>query len=733
MLNDAVVADTLRRYPHLFKIVTPIDVDKFSAMLVAHPNQLFRNEEVALSRYLQHFGSKLLRRMYLMPVHVVPKPRSSKFRLVNDQSAGSYSLNSMIRPESIKGVVLDGIPVLGAALRCFRRDHQDSELIMCKSDVSQVYRQMPVSPHWQIRQVVTIDSLRHVDQCNLFGGRGSLRVWAAFDTIIICKYIPTPQVHLLRLWDELGVHHEPSKQVHGLTLPVIGFNIDPNNMTVTLPPEGKTRLLNAINDFSSLLPGNRCRSLTEFQSFTGYANWAFNVFPLLKPALSNIYEKMVGKSNWRAGIYINTAVMRDLQWFKDHIKCAPGVHFLNANAWTPADLVQGAMGDEFALMDASGVGLGIYFPWAALGFHCALPTGAPTGTIFFFEALAICMAIHCARMAQGRQTHEVSSVDIMVDCDLDVHVDHIPGELNVIADTLSHGHLNFVRERVPGITLLPLIPPQDPTRLAWSVEWLVHERAIALGHTLDSSTKLVYSSALNSYLGFIHLHAFPIDPTTKTLSLFTTYMCHHIEPRLVDSYLSGICSELEVFYPTVCTARVSPLVSRTMKGFKRLCSKPVVQKRALSKDKLAHAIASFGSTPSFDDHLFLTILLTGFHALLRLDELVWPDDKNLQTYRKLSMHATVKLDADSFDYLLPVHKADAFFKGNRVLVRRSALVPNPYVFFRDYIAQCDTLFHLRPKLWIRANGSLPMCSWFMKCLRAIFPRDISGHSMCACF
>ncbi len=158
--------------------------------------------------------------------------------------------------------------------------------------------------------------------------------------------------------------------------------------------------------------------------------------------------------------------------------------------WWPADLIEGALEDEFALTDASGTGLGIYFPWLHLGFYCDLPTGAPTGTIFFFEALAICTAIHYARVWRqagcfvkhlailSDNSNSVaifnslrtsptynsilkSTVDVMIDCKLDIRVDHIPGDLNVIADVLSRGKLEIVRECVPGITLLLLTPPQD--------------------------------------------------------------------------------------------------------------------------------------------------------------------------------------------------------------------------------------------------------------------------------
>ncbi len=51
---------------------------------------------------------------------------------------------------------------------------------------------------------------------------------------------------------------------------------------------------------------------------------------------------------------------------------------------------------------------------------------------------------------------------------------------------------------------------RQPLRLPWTLERLVHKRAIALGNALDTSIKLTYSSALNSYLNFVHLHLFPI-------------------------------------------------------------------------------------------------------------------------------------------------------------------------------------------------------------------------------
>lgn len=250
-------------------------------------------------------------------------------------------------------------------------------LKMWKSDVSQAYHQMPVSPYWQIRQVVTIKNQRHINRCNLFGGHGSLKVWSVFDCLVVWiainkasvdlkfnyvdddfgfatlgnvewyepyqKYFPTPQTCLLLLCNDLRIPHDLAKQLQGHTLPIIGFSVDLNTMTVTLPDDSKMRLVSSIDDFCLLAPGNRRCLLAEFQVFTGYANWSFNVYPLLKPALSNIYDKMAGKTDRFAGIYINAAVVRNLQWFKNHILKAPGVHFFDGKHLVPPPTLSRAL------------------------------------------------------------------------------------------------------------------------------------------------------------------------------------------------------------------------------------------------------------------------------------------------------------------------------------------------------------------------------------------------------
>ena len=158
--SDAVT--TIKNNPDLFRIITPIKVDRFEELLVSHPNKPFvesictslregfwpwahtqkdeypitwdysdrppkneheaiflrtqRDIEIEAQHYSRRFGTELLPGMYSTPIHAVPKPRSEKLRLVNDHSAGPFSLNSMIAREDIAGAKMDSITDLIEAL-----------------------------------------------------------------------------------------------------------------------------------------------------------------------------------------------------------------------------------------------------------------------------------------------------------------------------------------------------------------------------------------------------------------------------------------------------------------------------------------------------------------------------------------------------------------------------------------------------------------------------------------
>ena len=251
---------------------------------------------------------------------------------------------------------------------------------------------------------------------------------------------------------------------------------------------------------------------------------------------------------------------------------------------------------------------------------------------------------------------------------------------------------------------------RQPRREAWTMDRLINERSISLGYSLDSSSYGTYTSALNSYLTFCNLHNLPVDPTPDNLSFYVVFISSHIDPKSVNSYLSGICRQLEPFFPEVRRNRNSVLVSRTMTGCMRRFGNPVKRKTPLSHANLLFILDSMVSQPSHDDLLFAALLLTGFHALMRLGELVFPDKKILRNYRKISLRHSVSILPDQYSFFLPSHKADRFFEGNSVIIQKIDRPTDPYQPFLNYIKSRDRSFPIHPELWLTSCGSVPLVS-----------------------
>ncbi|KDR75586.1 hypothetical protein GALMADRAFT_32023, partial [Galerina marginata CBS 339.88] len=225
------------------------------------------------------------------------------------------------------------------------------------------------------------------------------------------------------------------------------------------------------------------------------------------------------------------------------------------------------------------------------------------------------------------------------------------------------------------------------------------------------------------------LHDLPIEPTEQTLSFFTVFMSSHIKPDSVDSYLSGIANQLEGFFPNVRKNRNSILVSRTLAGCKRRFGTPVNRKRPLSKSDILFVISQIGSSKSHDDMLFLAMITTGVDALLRLAAMAFPDKLKSRNYKKVTLRHTVNVSPTLYSFHLPGHKADRFFEGNTIIVRKTSLQTDPYRFFTRYLSSRDSLHPLKPELWLRQSGRVPTRSWFMRRMRKFFPKDVGGASM----
>jgi hypothetical protein len=557
--ENAKALSTIAKYPQLFKVATPINVDQFETLLThaRHPNLPFVRsvcqglcegfwpwadmhvgvypttweipsptpstsqeqdfirsqilKEESVRRYSSNFGTDLFLGMYSMPIHAVPK-EGGKFRLVTNHSTGKFSLNSMIAKEDIAGVTLDNVQDLGDAIREFHRLHPDDPLHIWKADVSEAYRHMPMHPLWQIKQVVLFEGERHVDRANVFGGCASQCIFHAFMSLVIWlaifvrliqafiyiddsfsfarvsdmsyyvkyrKMLPSKMVSLLLLWDELGIPHEERKQIFGSPLPVIGFDVDPNLMRISLKDDSRISLVRELRAFTKY---NHKRTLREFEHIAGTLNWALNVCPLLCPGLSAVYAKVKGKTNSKGLIWLNRSIIEELQWAAFHLKRSDGIYLFKSVSWRylspQSDVLE-------VFCNASSSSMGFWYPSLNIGFQSSLPSRSPVTDIFFHEALCISSAIHDAvtrlpingRLAvftdslntvymfntlsagPGYNRLLMDAVETILIFNVDFRVFHVAGEDNVVADHLSRWRARDALLCSPGLRISPFQPP----------------------------------------------------------------------------------------------------------------------------------------------------------------------------------------------------------------------------------------------------------------------------------
>jgi hypothetical protein len=568
-LANPVVARTIAENSDLFRINTPINVDRFEELLQAHPNRPFvdsvchglrngfwpwadthmgfypdthdaslpppldptrteflrnqRDAEISKGRFSHAFGTNLLPGMYCMPIHVVPKPNSSDFRMVNDHSAGEFSLNSMIPRADGPTYPMDNLHFLGEVLLARHKESQEP-LVLFKSDVAEAYRLIPMHPFWQIKQIVRIDGQLHADHNAVFGNRKSGDLWVSFFALvawIACvvyllpplgiyvddeygpndesdylfydpyqRFMPSNQTRLLCLWDELNIPHKDKKQVSGAPLVIIGIEVDPNALTFTLPEVSRKLLIEEIHKFcahrrnkAGRRTGSPAFSVKRWQRLAGWLNWAFNVYPLLRPCLNRVYAKIGHKRNGDELIFTNNSIRTDLSWAADRIAASDGIHLVRSLSWAPATA------DVTIFTDACLSGMAFWYPELQSAFYAPTPSSGRPEQIFFYEALCVVSALQhaaktCAAGARmviytdNANTVQMFSslralphfnallifaVGIVLDLDLQLRVLHIPGSHNTIADLVSRERFFDARLVLPQLQISPFTPP--PLRL----------------------------------------------------------------------------------------------------------------------------------------------------------------------------------------------------------------------------------------------------------------------------
>jgi hypothetical protein len=415
---------------------------------------------------------------------------------------------------------MDNMTQLGERiLRLQSTLRKGEKLVLFKSDVAEAYRLIPMHPIWQTRQINTVDGERYVDRNNVFGGRRSGDTFIAFMSLVLwitevqwkvpglCGYVddvfgvgkstefetyerygielPRNQARLLQCWDVLGVPHRKEKQLFGEKLTIIGFEVDAEKLTISLKPEKQQQLLDELDRFIIRIGRGQQQkrfTLKEFLQLAGWMVWAFNVYPYLRPSLCHLYQKIGPLKRKEGLVHINRVISRELQWAEEHMKRSPGIIFLREYQWKLGDA------DFRIFCDASGIGLGFWYPDLNEGYEAHLPPHIPPG-IYFSEGLCIVSALFdAAQRGKGTKVaiftdNEASfrtfssfhaipaynpllifAADLVMRTDIQFRVVWTAGKKNTVADALSRHDRDRAVSHAPSLVIQTFSPPPD----AWT-------------------------------------------------------------------------------------------------------------------------------------------------------------------------------------------------------------------------------------------------------------------------
>jgi hypothetical protein len=286
----------------------------------------------------------------------------------------------------------------------------------------------------------------------------------------------------------LGIPYKEKKQLSGSPLTIIGIDVDPNAMTLTLPSQRRENLLEEIAKFCDLPEGYRGvdHDIRRWQRLGGWLNWAFNVFPLLRPCLNNFFLQIAGKDDPDQTILPNILVRHDLEWAADHIRASDGVHLLRSLDWSVDD----ADGQIFC--DACLDGMGFWYPALDIGFYSPVPLTASDEFVSVYQALCVLSALeHTASFyptpsrlviftndtviinmfaslhAQPKYNDTLkASVDILLATKHQLRVLHVPGNRNDVANAISSHNFARALGIRPELTVHDFQPPRVTIQVA---------------------------------------------------------------------------------------------------------------------------------------------------------------------------------------------------------------------------------------------------------------------------
>lgn len=458
-------------------------------------------EELKQKRMSGPFTGPPLQNFRTSPIGVIPKKDSNKFRMITDLSSPkSISINDFIN-DSEASVSFNNFDSAVSIVSSLGRG-----ALMAKLDIKSAFRICPVRQEDWHYLGFSFLGFYFVDLCLPFGLRSSVeRFTQLSDTLLWimknnCKiancthylddfYLAGPpsspqceddMQKTIALFKNLGVPLAPEKIEGPVTnLTFLGIEIDSQTMSIRLPEEKLSALISLLQKWSEM---RKCTK-RELLSLIGKLSFASKVIPSGRMFVRRLIDLSMTVERLSHRISLNSEARKDISWWANYLPAWNGRYKILDSLTTPCHQLH-------IYTDASGeIGLGIYNngKWVSKTW----PKEHKQKSIQWKEIFPVYVCcylwgkefqgkrllFHCDNLAvvniwsaQSCKSPEIMAVlrklfYIAAQHEFTVHIKHIPGVNNVLADCLSRSQISKF------FTLAPLAsshPTEVPDEL-WRV------------------------------------------------------------------------------------------------------------------------------------------------------------------------------------------------------------------------------------------------------------------------
>jgi hypothetical protein len=343
------------------------------------------------------------------PIGLVPKPNSSKFRMIQDLS---YPRNHPFIDSINAGIDSDDFPTSWGTF------NTTSELVLslpigCQAatfDISAAYRITPVRPDQQNALCISWEGSIRVDRAVMFGLASSAGVFGCVADMLVDIYTTSGFGPLVKWVDDFFVVRLPhdswtEKEFINLTASIgipwsieklrplspiqryIGFDWHLDAKAVSIPPEKVMRIQELLQGW--LVPNIRVSS-HDAASLHGKVVHIASIFTLIRPFLRSLAIFSGKFQSARARLHPSHAVLSDIRWMTDLLSILPNHLYLKPASPEDRDW----WGDAST---SFGIGITIGSFWAVWRWADTITVGPNQRfDIGWAEAVAVELALHVA-------------------------------------------------------------------------------------------------------------------------------------------------------------------------------------------------------------------------------------------------------------------------------------------------------------------------------------------------